>query len=114
MSGKGSEFTATAVREWRGKLAAGTLCIELGSPWENGYGESVNGRVRDELLNRELFDTLQEARVLADRYRMHYNTVRPHSSLGYRPPALEATFVRAQMSEARQLPYAGTYDPGLT
>jgi putative transposase len=64
----------------------GTLYIEPGSPWENGYGESFDGKVRDELLNPELFDTVLEARVLADRYRKHYNAERPHSSLGNLAP----------------------------
>ena len=67
-----------------------TLFIEPGSPWENGFIESFNGKLRDELLNVELFDTLLEARVLTERWRRHYNGVRPHSSLGYRPPAPEA------------------------
>ena len=67
-----------------------TLFIEPGSPWENGYIESFNGKLRDELLNGELFDTLLEAQVLVERWRTHYNTARPHSSLGYRPPAPEA------------------------
>ena len=95
-SDNGGEFTATAVRNWLGKLGVGTLYIEPGSPWENGYGESFNGKVRDELLNLELFDTVFEAKVLADRYRKHYNTVRPHSALGYRPPAPEA--IRPRMA----------------
>ena len=63
------------------------MFIEPGSPWENGYIESFNGKLRDELLNVEILDTLREARVLIERWRRHYNTVRPHSSLGYRPPA---------------------------
>lgn len=66
-----------------------TLYIEPGSPWENGDVESFNGKLRDELLNRESFETLLEARVLIERWREHYNTVRPHSALGYRPPAPE-------------------------
>ena len=66
-----------------------TLFIEPGSPWENGYCESFNGKLRDELLARELFYTLKEAKVLIERWRVHYNTVRPHSSLGYKPPAPE-------------------------
>ncbi len=66
-----------------------TLFIEPGSPWENGYVESFNGKLRDELLNREQFETLLEAKVLIERWRQHYNTVRPHSALGYRPPAPE-------------------------
>ncbi len=64
-----------------------TLYIEPGSPWENGYNESFNGKLRDELLNGEIFYTLKEAQILIERWRIHYNTIRPHSSLGYRPPA---------------------------
>ena len=67
-----------------------TLFIEPGSPWENGYVESFNGKLRDELLARETFTTLTEARILIERWRREYNTVRPHSALGYRPPAPEA------------------------
>ena len=67
-----------------------TLYIEPGSPWENGYVESFNGKLRDELLNREIFDTVTEARVLAEKYRWEYNSFRPHSALGYRPPAPDA------------------------
>jgi len=66
-----------------------TLFIEPGSPWENGYVENFNGKLRDELLNGEIFYTLREAKVLIERWRRHYNTIRPHSSLGYRPPATE-------------------------
>ena len=66
-----------------------TLYIEPGSPWENGYIESFNGRLRDELLNGEIFDTLIEAQVLIERWRRGYNMIRPHSSLGYKPPAPE-------------------------
>ena len=73
------------------QIGVKTLFIEPGSPWENGYCESFNGRLRDELLAREQFDTLLEAKVLIERWRRHYNTVRPHGSLGYRPPAPEAT-----------------------
>lgn len=86
----GSEFTAKAVRDWLSRVGVKTLFIEPGSPWENGYDESLNGKLRDELLNTEVFDTLQEAKVLIERWRRHYNGVRPHSSLGYRPPAPEA------------------------
>jgi transposase InsO family protein len=68
-----------------------TLFIEPGSPWENGYIESFNGKFRDELLNREIFTTLTEARVLIEEWRREYNQIRPHSALGYRPPAPEAT-----------------------
>jgi transposase InsO family protein len=88
-SANGAEFTAKAVRGWLGKVGVKTLYIEPGSPWENGYVESFNGKLRDELLSGDLFTTLLEARVLIERWRVHYNTVRPHSSLGYRPPAPE-------------------------
>jgi len=89
-SDNGSEFTAQAVREWLERLEVKTLYIEPGSPWENGYIESFNGKLRDELLNREIFYTLWEATVLVAQWRREYNQVRPHSSLGYRPPAPEA------------------------
>ena len=89
-SDNGSEFTAHAVRDWLGCVGAKTLYITPGSPWENGYIESFNGKLANELLERELFDMLHEAKVLIERWRAHYNTVRPHSSLGYRPPAPEA------------------------
>jgi transposase InsO family protein len=89
-SDNGPEFTARAVRDWLGRVGVGTLYIEPGSPWENGYIESFNGKLTDELLDREVFDTLLEAKVLIERWRVRYNTVRPHSSLGYRPPAPEA------------------------
>jgi transposase InsO family protein len=89
-SDNGPEFVAEKVRGWLQRLEVGPLFIEPGSPWENGYNESFNGKLRDELLNGELFDTLREAQVLVERWRRHYNTVRPHSSLGYRPPAPEA------------------------
>ena len=88
-SDNGAEFTAKAVRAWLNTLNVKPLYIEPGSPWENGYVESFNGKLRDELLNRELFDTLKEAQVLIEQWRRHYNTVRPHSSLGYLPPAPE-------------------------
>ncbi len=86
-SDNGPEFTAKTVREWLGKVGVKTLFIEPGSPWENGYVESFNGKLRDELLNGEIFYTLKEARVLIERWRVHYNRERPHSALGYRPPA---------------------------
>jgi len=89
-SDNGSEFTAKAVRGWLNRLGVKTLFIEPGSPWENGYIESFNGKLRDELLNREIFTTLAEAKVLIGQWRREYNQVRPHSSLGYRPPAPEA------------------------
>jgi len=89
-SDNGPEFTAKAVRGWLNRLGVKTLFIEPGSPWENGYIESFNGKLRDELLNREIFTTLTEAKVLIGQWRREYNQVRPHSSLGYRPPAPEA------------------------
>ena len=89
-SDNGPEFTAEALREWLAKLDVKTLFIAPGSPWENGYNESFNGKLRDELLNGEIFDTLLEAKVLIEMWRKEYNEVRPHSSLGYRPPAPEA------------------------
>jgi putative transposase len=88
-SDNGPEMTAKAVRDWLRRVGVKTLYIEPGSPWENGYVESLNGKLRDELLDRERFDTLREARVLIERWRRHYNTERPHSALGYRPPAPE-------------------------
>lgn len=89
-SDNGSEFTAKEVRRWLSDLEVKTLFIEPGSPWENGYVESFNGRLRDELLNREIFTTLFEAKVLIEGWRREYNEIRPHSSLGYRPPAPKA------------------------
>jgi transposase InsO family protein len=89
-SDNGPEFTAKAVRKWLARLGVKTLFIEPGSPWENGYIESFNGKLRDELLKREIFMTLEEAKVLIEQWRMEYNQVRPHSSLGYRPPAPKA------------------------
>jgi len=91
-SDNGPEFTAKAVRKWLTRLGVKTLFIERGSPWENGYIESFNGKLRDELLNREIFTTLEEAKVLIEQWRREYNQVRPHSALGYQPPAPEAIF----------------------
>ena len=86
-SDNGPEFAATAVREWLAKVGVKTLYIEPASPWENGYIESFNGKLRDELLNGEIFYTLKEARVVIEAWREDYNHFRPHSSLEYRPPA---------------------------
>ena len=86
-SDNGPEFVAGAVREWLGRLNVKTLYIEPGSPWENGYCESFNGKLRDECLNREIFHSLREAQIVIEQWRVFYNTERPHSSLGYRPPA---------------------------
>jgi putative transposase len=89
-SDNGTEFTARQVRKWLDGLGVKTLYIEPGSPWENGYIESFNGKMRDEFLNGELFTTLEEAKVLIEEWRREYNRVRPHSALGYRPPAPES------------------------
>jgi len=88
-SDNGPEFTAKAVRSWLNDLEVTTLFIEPGSPWENGYIESFNGKLRDELLNREIFTTLTEASILIEEWRKEYNQVRPHSALNYRAPAPE-------------------------
>jgi putative transposase len=89
-SDNGPEFTAKAVRRWLNRLGVKTLFIEPGSPWENGYIESFNGKLRDELFDGEIFTTLEEAKVLIEQWRRNYNQVRPHSALGYQPPAPEA------------------------
>ncbi len=89
-SDNGPEFVAQALRDWIAAVGAKTAYIEPGSPWENGYCESSNGKLRDELLNGEIFYTLKEARIVIKNWRRHYNAVRPHSALGYRPPAPEA------------------------
>ena len=86
-SDNGPEFTATLIRQWLAALNVDTLFIKPGSPWENGHVESFNGKLRDELLDRKIFYTLTEAKILIERSRREYNTVRPHSALGYRPPA---------------------------
>jgi len=93
-SDNGPEFAAKAVRTWLPRVGVQPLFITPGSPWENGYIESFNGRLRDELLNRELFETLWEVQVLVERWRQTYNRIRPHSALGYRPPAPETVAPR--------------------
>src|SRR5271169_870978 len=90
-SDNGPEFVAQRLRKWLSAVGAKTLYIEPGSPWENGYCESFNGKLRDECLNGEIFYSLREAQVVIEQWRVQYNTVRPHSSLGYRPPAPQAT-----------------------
>lgn len=94
-SDNGPEFIANALRGWLDKLSVKPLFIEPGSPWENGYMESFNGKMRDELLNREIFYTLKEAQILIPRWKEEYNHFRPHSSLGYRPPAPQAWLLTA-------------------
>ncbi len=92
-SDNGAEFTANRVRTWLDNLQVKPLFIEPGSPWENGYIESFNGKMRDELLNGEIFYTLKEAEILIEMWRKEYNTVRPHSALGYKPPVPESIII---------------------
>ncbi len=91
-SDNGAETTAKVVRNWLSQVGAKTLFIEPGSPLENGYCESFNGKLRDELLNGEIFYGLKEAEIVIEQWRKHYNTIRPHSALGYRPPAPQAFY----------------------
>ena len=108
-SDNGPEFVAKAVREWINAVGAKTAYIAPGSPWENGYIESFNARLRDELLDGEIFYTLKEAQVIVESWRRHYNTVRPHASLGYRPPAPEVfvpTFAAWPAAQSRPAPPA--------
>ncbi len=93
-SDNGSEFVAKAVKGWITAVGAKTAYIAPGSPWENGYIESFNARLRDELLNGEIFYSLKEAKIIIESWRYHYNTIRPHASLGYRPPAPEVMIPR--------------------
>jgi putative transposase len=99
-SDNGSEFTAKRVRKFISNLGTYPAFIEPGSPWENGYIESFNGKMRDELLNGEIFDTMAEAKVLIERWRAYYNTIRPHSSLDYMSPAPEARVVDISLQMA--------------
>jgi len=112
-SDNGPEFTAKMVRGWLSALGVRTLFIEPGSPWENGYNESFNGKLRDELLNLEIFYTLREAQVLIERWRIQYNTLRPHSSLAYRPPAPE-TLQGVPPGGSGMIPFAPTPDCSVT
>lgn len=105
-SDNGSEFTAKMLREWLTRIGSKTLFIEPGSPWENGYNESFNGKLRDELLNGEIFYTLKEAKVLIEEWRKTYNTIRPHSSLDYRPPAPKALLPVHWSADNQALPRA--------
>jgi transposase InsO family protein len=94
-SDNGAEMTARRVKQWLASVGTRPLFIEPGSPWENGYCESFNGKLRDECLNGEIFYSLKEARVVIEQWRKFYNTERPHSSLGYRPPAPASWIVAA-------------------
>jgi transposase InsO family protein len=102
-SDNGPEFIAIQLRQWLNRLGVKTLFIEPGSPWENGFIESFNGKMRDELLDREIFFTLEEAKTLIARWREEYNHFRPHSALGYRPPAPQAWMVAQQSVSAPRL-----------
>ena len=105
-SDNGPEFIARAVREWIGAVGANTAYIEPGSPWENGFIESFNARLRDELLDGEIFYTLNEAQIVIESWRRFYNTERPHGSLGYKPPAPEV-FIPAARTPTRSSALAG-------
>ena len=103
-SDNGPEFVAKAVQDWIRAVGAKTAYIEPGSPWENGYCESFNSKLRDELLDGEIFYTLEEARVIIENWRRHYNEVRPHSSLGYKPPAPEILISTRPAAQAESAP----------
>ena len=102
-SDNGPEFVAQSVRDWIAAVGAKTAYIEPGSPWENGYVESFNSKLRDELLNREIFYSLREAQILIEGWRQHYNAVRPHSALRWTPPAPEVRLATPQVWPARAL-----------
>ena len=104
-SDNGPEFTARAVRQWLEKFHVKNLFIEPGSPWENGYNESFNGKLRDELLNGEIFASLKEAQILTERWRREYNEFRPHSALNYQPPAPPAVLPEVQGHTPVRLTY---------
>ena len=102
-SDNGPEFVARSVQDWIGAVGAKTAYIERGSPWENGFIESFNARLRDELLDGEIFYSLAEAKIVIESWRRHYNTERPHGSLGYKPPAPEV-FIHALAARAASQP----------
>ena len=103
-SDNGPEFIAKAVQDWIAAVGAKTAYIAPGSPWENGYCESFNSKLRDELLNGEIFYSLKEARIVIEAWRRHYNETRPHSSLGYRPPAPAVLFPERPAALPRPAP----------
>jgi putative transposase len=115
-SDNGPEFVAKDLRKWLAKTGAKRLYIEPGSPWENGYCESFNSKLRDEFLNAEIFYSMKEMRVLAEPWRVHYNTIRPHSSLGYRSPAPEVWLTNnmghGEVETATRFPLLHTPDGG--
>ena len=112
--GQWSRVYCERLRKWLSAVGAKTLYIEPGSPWENGYCESFNGKLRDECLKGEIFYSLKEAQVVIEQWRVHYNTVRPHSSLGYRPPAPQAILLKetghGDMENAARFPHLHTPD----
>jgi putative transposase len=109
-SGNGPELYAKVVRGWLHWLGVQTLFIEPGSPWDNDYNESFNGKLRDELLDREIFFTLKEAQILIERWRQHYNRIRPHSALQDRTPAeIAATWISRRRGCRRPVPPARTH-----
>jgi putative transposase len=103
-SDNGPEFVAKELRKWLRQVGTGTLYIEPGSPWENGYCESFNGKLRDECLNGEIFYSLKEAQVVIEQWRVEYNTRRPHSALGYRPPAPAACEIGGESGYGKDAP----------
>ena len=110
-SDNGPEFVATALREWIAAVGAKTAYIEPGSPWENGYVESFNGKLRDELLNETLFTSLQHAREMLAAWAVDYNTIRPHSGLGNIPPATYAKLSVPDMQRDGALRSTGGFAP---
>jgi hypothetical protein len=102
-SDNGSEFVAQAVRDWIAAVGSKAAYIEPGSPWENGYVESFNSKLRDELLNREIFYSLREAQIIIEGWRQHYNSIRPHSALRWTPPAPEVRLSTPQVWPAKTL-----------
>jgi transposase InsO family protein len=114
-SDNGPEFIAEAVRSWLTDRGARTLYIAPGSPWENAYSETFNGRLRDELLDREMFETLKEAKVILEDHRLDYNHRRPHSSLGYRTPAeFAATQIKPGVASLPPADAVPIPDPALS
>jgi putative transposase len=117
LSDNGAEFIAKDLRKWLARTGAKTMYIEPGSPWENGYCESFNSKLRDEFLNGGIFYSLREVQVLAERWRVYYNTERPHSSLRYKPPApaarlKEANTGHGKVESKEHLPLFHTPDYG--
>jgi len=112
-SDNGPEFIAKDLRKWLGKLGTGPLYIEPGSPWENGYCESFNGKLRDECLNGEIFYSLREAQIVIEKWRVEYNTRRPHSALGYKPPAPVAFAPQMAALRSPTAPYEPPFAPLL-